>query len=112
MVEGESEHRLSHRFRHELLQRALPSRPRNGRGPLGDHDRRDLPQEPARGFAPARARTRESDYAGRTPAKESSGAPRMDTFAHGELGGDDRSEYSSPVRTDSFRQAASGNGLP
>jgi hypothetical protein len=103
MVPRPSQHRLSHRIRHELLQRALQPRSRTGGSPLDADDLRDLPQEPACGVTPACTRSWSRRHDCRAPSAFPPGASGMDTVADGALGSDHRSTYCSAVRTHSRR---------
>ena len=87
------EHRLPHRLRRQLLQRALHA----GAGTAGsashtDH-RRDLSQGRTCGFASPWSGTRTGVHAERAPAEEPSSASGVDAFAHGELGRADRTAH-------------------
>ena len=97
MVPCPSQHRLSHRVRHELLQRALQPGSRTGGSTLDTDDHRDLPQESARGVTLTRTRpwTRRHDC--RAPSAFPPGASGMDTVADGALGADHWPTYCSAV---------------
>ena len=86
MVPRPSQHRLSHRLRHELLQRALQPGARTGGSALDADDRRDLPQESARGVTPARTRPWARRHHCRAPSTLPPGASGMDAVADGALG--------------------------
>src|SRR3974390_2585323 len=111
MVSGPREHRLSHRLRCQLLQRALhPSSRVDGSASDTDNGR-DLPQGTTRGLTSSWPWTRPSTHRAGASAEESSSASGMDTLAHGELGRTDRTEHRTTVRTDPGRKAASGDGV-
>src|SRR3974390_1870412 len=111
MVSGPREHRLSHRLRCQLLQRALhPSSRVDGSASDTDNGR-DLPQGTTRGLASSWPWTRPDTHGARASAEESPSTSGMDALTHGELGRTDRTEHRTTVRTDPCRKAASGEGL-
>src|SRR5258708_1585782 len=79
---------------------------------LDAHDRRDFPQGPARGFAPACAWTWAHRHCCRAPSTFPPGASGMDSLTHGALDPDHRAAHSAPLCTHHERQAAPGDGLP
>src|ERR1700748_459180 len=97
MVSRPSQHRLSHRLRHELLQRTVQPGSRTGGSTLDADDYRDLPQESARGVALACARPWARRHDCRAPSTFPPGSSGMDTIADGALGSDDRPTYCSTV---------------
>ena len=105
------EHRLPHRLRRQLLQRALHAGARTRGSPRDTNHRGDLPQG-QRVASHLRSRGREQVVTERrAPAEESPGASGVDALAHGELGRADRTAHGTVVRTDPGREAASGDGL-
>jgi hypothetical protein len=112
MVPRQGQHRLSHRFRHELLQRPLQLGSRTGGSALNADHHRDLSQKPARSVALARTRPWARGHDCGSPATISPGASGMDAVADGALGTDHWSTHGASVRADSRRQATPGDGLP
>src|ERR1700722_7879779 len=97
MVPCPRQHRLPHRLRYELLQRAIQTGTRTGGSALDADDYRDLPQEPARRLTLTRTRpwTRRHDC--RAPSTFPPGASGMDTVADGALGSGHRPPYCPAV---------------
>src|SRR5262249_47710916 len=83
MVSCPSQHRLPHRFRHELLQRALQLGSGTGGGPLDAEDCRGLPQESARGVTRTRTWSWARRHDCRAPSAFPPGTFGMDTLADG-----------------------------
>ena len=92
-----SQHRLPHRLRRQLLQRALHAGART-RGSSSDTNHyRDLSQGTAGSLARPWSSTRTGVHAERTPAEESPSTSGVDSFTHGALGRTDRTAHSKVV---------------